>query len=273
MSKSTSQTKLRKRPKRCALGIYHTGAVLLFIGILVAIASLATPRLFDVYISDLRKPARFLYARIAVGLFSVAPEVKWLSLEQDSLQHGLELTDSQWIGAKYAVVSGLLVATASFILHVVLACRSTVLTWRSVVFEICGLLIAVIAVLIGLSLAENEIEYVHDHGDEALKRFLSVNQLLSESEFEQAGSANQDRVIVDAVATNLAEARGSLDGGDFALSLTAPQINFALLIAADFLFLVAFLFVLIYFVRLCEKAIETNKQLRSARTSSLDEGA
>ncbi|VDP78640.1 unnamed protein product [Echinostoma caproni] len=88
----------RKRPKRCTLGIYHTGSVILFIGIIVAIVGVATSRLFHVYVYDHRKPARFLHVHIPVGLFSQDAEVTWLSLAQDKLPYGLELNDLQQLG-------------------------------------------------------------------------------------------------------------------------------------------------------------------------------
>ncbi|KAF8567748.1 hypothetical protein P879_01062 [Paragonimus westermani] len=265
-SRSESGKTRRKCPKRCTLAIYHTGAVILFVGIVVAIIGIATARLFHVYVYDHRKPARFLNLHIPVGLFSVSGEVTWLSLEQEPLPHALELGDIRWILAKMMTMIGLFVAVASFFLHITMSCCRTHQSWLTVMFEICGLLLAVIAILIGLSLAESEIEYIHDHGDSTLAQFLSANGLLNDNDLPNPADSAMTLPESDA---DPMDHKAALDSGDFALYLTPPQISFSLLIAADFLLLLAFLAVLIYFVRVCEEAVQTRKQLRRAETSHI----
>ncbi|KAF5394108.1 hypothetical protein PHET_12223 [Paragonimus heterotremus] len=113
-SRSESGKTRRKCPKRCTLAIYHTGAVILFVGIVVAIIGIATSRLFHVYVYDHRKPARFLNLHIPVGLFSLSGEVTWLSLEQEPLPHALEL-DGKCI----------LMHTPTMIIHLPVCCKIT----------------------------------------------------------------------------------------------------------------------------------------------------
>ncbi|CAH8595357.1 unnamed protein product [Dicrocoelium dendriticum] len=254
----------RRRPKRCTLAIYHTGAVILLFGIVITVIGVSTSKLFHVYVYDHRKPAQFLHVHVPVGLFSTVAEVVWLSLEQDTLSNSLVLDDYRWIAAKTLVLTGLLVAVASFVLHLAISCCCPTPKWTTVVFEVIGLLIAVIAILIGLSLAESEIEHIHDHGDKMLANLLATNNLLTHPASE-APDFMQDRNVVSPLLQGAStEHKATLDAGDFALFLTPPQISFALLIAADFLLLIAFLAVLIYFVRLCEKAVLLRKQMHTA---------
>ncbi|CAL8092627.1 unnamed protein product [Calicophoron daubneyi] len=260
-------TKPRRRPRKCILGIYHAGAVLLSIGILVAVIGAATSRIFHVYIYDHRKPAKFLQIRVPVGLFSQNAEVTWLSLEQNGLEHGLELTNTRWIIAQTATIVGILTAIAVLILHITISCCRAHHRWTTVVFEVCGLLAAITAILIGLSLAECEIEYIHDEGDPALTNLLASNGLLSRAEVLDA-SHPVATVLPTRSTEESAEEKTNVDG-DFALQLTPPQMSFSLLIAADFLILLAFLAVLIYFVRVCEKAVQARKELRHAETSQI----
>ncbi|VDP82478.1 unnamed protein product [Echinostoma caproni] len=137
-----------------------------------------------------------------------------------------------------------------------------------------------VAILIGLSLAESEIEVIHDHGDTALTRLLVSNRLLVDADLKAAQALGQDigvelpRSEMELLEENALVGsnngpRSALSGGDFALFLSPPQLSFALLIAAEFLILLAFLAVLIYFVRVCEKAEEARKEMRRAETSQI----
>ena len=65
----------RKRPKRCAIGFYHTSAVVLFIGIIVALAGVSSSRLFEIFVYDNRHPPLFHHISIHVGLFDVKGEI------------------------------------------------------------------------------------------------------------------------------------------------------------------------------------------------------
>ncbi|THD28860.1 hypothetical protein D915_000294 [Fasciola hepatica] len=272
--------KTKKRPRRCALATYHTGSVILFIGIVVSIVGVCTNRLFHVYVYDHRKPARFLHVHIPVGLFSQAAEVTWLSLAQEKLTHNLELDDSQWIGARALAVVGILAAICAFVIHIVISCLQLHRKWSTVLMEVCSLLLAVIAILISLSLAESEIEVIHDQGDNALTRLLVSNRLLLDNDMKALQAMGQDSGV-DLPQTEIAlseeatavdtssSAPSTISGGDFALFLSPPQTSFALLIAAEFLILLAFLAVLIYFVRVCEKAEEARKQMRRAEIGQI----
>ncbi|CAH8863579.1 unnamed protein product [Trichobilharzia szidati] len=158
-------------------------------------------------------------------------------------------------------------------------------------------------ILVGLSLAETEIEYIHDHGDADLTQMLLSNRLLgtkppaSSSSGAAAGDGYTNQLRMDnqfnrndnnnnantilPVSDNSAVTGSSTSSvsnrdtnsdllssnGEFALFLTPPLSSFFLLISANFIFLLSFLAVLTYFVRLCEKADEDRKHMRSAETS------
>lgn len=265
----------RKRPKRCALATYHIGSAILLSGIIVAFVGVCTNRLFHVYVYDHRKPARFLHVHIPVGLFSQNAEVTWLSLGQERLPYSLELSDSQWIGARALAIVGVLSAICAFVMHIVISCLQLHRKWSTVLIEVCSLLLAVVALLISLSLAESEIETIHDQGDTALTRLLVSNRLLLDNDVKALQALGHDISVdlpraevelhaEDQLAIDASSPRSTISGGDFALFLSPPQLSFALLIAAEFLVLLAFLAVLIYFVRLCEKAEEARKQMRRA---------
>ncbi|TPP57293.1 hypothetical protein FGIG_05673 [Fasciola gigantica] len=137
----------------------------------------------------------------------------------------------------------------------------------------------VIAILISLSLAESEIEVIHDQGDNALTRLLVSNRLLLDNDMKALQAMGQDSGVdlpqteialsEEATAVDTSSAPSTISGGDFALFLSPPQTSFALLIAAEFLILLAFLAVLIYFVRVCEKAEEARKQMRRAEIGQI----
>ena len=112
----------------------------------------------------------------------------------------------------------------------------------------------------GLSLAESEIEGVHNHGDETLVRMLQANNLLGiRAEVDKSALStvkSEDNRLLPTLANNVAE---------FNLVLSEPRQSFYILIAADFICLFAFLLVLIYFVRLSEREEELRKQLQKAK--------
>ncbi|RTG83205.1 uncharacterized protein DC041_0008248 [Schistosoma bovis] len=221
----------RKHPKRCTLIIYHISLGLILIGIILTIIGLTTQRLFHIYIYDHRNPAKFHHLHIPI-----------------------------------------------------VAC-----------------------VLVGLSLAETEIEYIHDHGDMILTKVLLSNGLMGTNDdytnqfyFDKNNNNNQLMINRDSTGGNFnpedntainglsSSSSGSGSGssgsssssssgtdndrlglsGEFALLLTPPLSSFFLLISADFIYLLSFLAVLIYFVRLCEKAEADRKQMKCAETTS-----
>ncbi|CAH8863581.1 unnamed protein product [Trichobilharzia szidati] len=151
-----------KHPKRCSLIIYH----------------ITTSRLFHVYIYDHRNPAKFHHVHIPVGLFSISTHVTWLSMEKSVLPYNLEISDSRWTMAGTMSLVGLLTAIGAFIVHIILTRCKANHKWSNVLIEVLLLLAAVMCILVGLSLAETEIEYIHDHGDADLTQMLLSNRLL-----------------------------------------------------------------------------------------------
>lgn len=146
--------------------------------------------------------------------------------------------------------------------------------------------------MVGLSLAETEIEYIHDHGDMILTKVLLSNGLMGTNDdytnqfyFDKNNNNNQLMINRDSTGGNfnpedniaingLSSSSSGTDNdrlglsGEFALLLTPPLSSFFLLISADFIYLLSFLAVLIYFVRLCEKAEADRKQMKCAETTS-----
>ncbi|CAH8620290.1 unnamed protein product [Schistosoma rodhaini] len=186
---------------------------------------------------------------------------------------------------------GLLTAITSFIIHIILAHFRTNRKWSNVLAEVVFLLIAVACILIGLSLAETEIEYIHDHGDMILTKVLLSNGLIEtnnqySNQFyldSTVGSLNLEgtnglssRSTSSSISSisSSSSSSSSTDNdrlgltGEFALYLTPPLSSFFLLISADFIYLLSFLAVLIYFVRLCEKAVADRKQMKCAETTN-----
>lgn len=117
--------------------------------------------------------------------------------------------------------------------------------------------------LVGLSLAESEIEGVHNHGDETLVRMLQANRLLGTS-------AVIDKSAVPSNTGEVVHIPSPLPSGyvaEFNLVLSDPRQSFYVLIAADFICLLAFLMSLVYFVRLSEREEELRKQLQKAKVA------
>ncbi|CAH8621872.1 hypothetical protein MS3_00008794 [Schistosoma haematobium] len=288
----------RKHPKRCTLIIYHISLGLILIGIILTIIGLTTQRLFHIYIYDHRNPAKFHHLHIPIGLFSMSTHITWLSMEKSILSENLEINDLRWTLARIMSLIGLLTAITSFIIHIILAYFQTNRKWLNVLAEVVFLLIAVACVLVGLSLAETEIEYIHDHGDMILTKVLLSNGLMGTNDdytnqFYLDKNNNQLMINRDSTGGNfnpedntaingLSSSSGSGSSGsssstdndrlglsgEFALLLTPPLSSFFLLISADFIYLLSFLSVLIYFVRLCEKAEADRKQMKCAETTS-----
>lgn len=118
--------------------------------------------------------------------------------------------------------------------------------------------------MVGLSLAETEIEYIHDYGDFGLTTLLVRNGLLNSPLIGINSHTNGTKP--NQLETNLTVVRDNkvFESSDFVLFITSPLFSFFLLITADFLYLISFLAVLIYFVRICEKAEQLRKQLHHA---------
>lgn len=123
--------------------------------------------------------------------------------------------------------------------------------------------ISVIGLLVSLSLAESEIEGVHNHGDETLVRMLQANELLGNGTeiYRSAIPANTDaeRYVPPLPLLNSV--------AEFNLVLSEPRQSFYVLIAADFICLLAFLMSLVYFVRLSEREEQLRKQLQKAQVA------
>ncbi|XP_018652924.1 hypothetical protein Smp_001950 [Schistosoma mansoni] len=143
---------------------------------------------------------------------------------------------------------------------------NTYVTWLSMEKSILdqNLEISVACILIGLSLAETEIEYIHDHGDMILTKVLLSNGLIETND----QYSNQFYLDSTVGSLNLEDNDRLGLTGEFALYLTPPLSSFFLLISADFIYLLSFLAVLIYFVRLCEKAVADRKQMKCAETTN-----
>ncbi|CAH8599593.1 unnamed protein product [Schistosoma guineensis] len=270
----------RKHPKRCTLIIYHISLGLILIGIILTIIGLTTQRLFHIYIYDHRNPARFHHLHIPIGLFSMSTHITWLSMEKSILSENLEINDLRWTLARIMSLIGLLTAITSFIIHIILAYFQTNRKWLNVLAEVVFLLIAVACVLVGLSLAEAEIEYIHDHGDMILTKIKNNNQLMINRDSTGGNFNPEDNIAINGLSSSSSSGSGSSGSssstdndrlglsGEFALLLTPPLSSFFLLISADFIYLLSFLAVLIYFVRLCEKAEADRKQMKCAETTS-----
>ncbi|VDP61564.1 unnamed protein product [Schistosoma curassoni] len=93
----------------------------------------------------------------------------------------------------------------------------------------------------------------------------AINGLSSSSSSSSSGSGSSGSSSSSSSSTD--NDRLGLSG-EFALLLTPPLSSFFLLISADFIYLLSFLAVLIYFVRLCEKAEADRKQMKCAETTS-----
>ncbi|VDO05123.1 unnamed protein product [Rodentolepis nana] len=123
--------------------------------------------------------------------------------------------------------------------------------------------ISVIGLLVSLSLAESEIEGVHNHGDETLLRMLEANELLR----------NGTEIYRSAIPVSTVGERDvpplPLQNAvaEFNLVLSEPRQSFYVLIAADFICLLAFLMALVYFVRLSEREEQSRKQLQKAKVA------
>ncbi len=126
-----------------------------------------------------------------------------------------------------------------------------------------------IGLLVGLSLAESEIEGVHNHGDEALAQMLQAHDLLGWSvEVDKSAAPVPDGTgggEALAVAAASAPTAFKYSVEEFNLVLSEPKFSFYVLIAADFLCLLAFLAALIFFVRLSEREEQRKKQLQKAK--------
>ncbi|VDP86258.1 unnamed protein product [Schistosoma mattheei] len=156
--------------------------------------------------------------------------------------------------------------------------------------------------MVGLSLAETEIEYIHDHGDMILTKVLlsnglmgtnddntnqfyldkNNNQLMINRDSTDGNFNPEDNTAINGLSSGSSSSGSGSSGssssstdndrlglsGEFALLLTPPLSSFFLLISADFIYLLSFLAVLIYFVRLCEKAEADRKQMKCAETTS-----
>ncbi|VDL59822.1 unnamed protein product [Hymenolepis diminuta] len=258
----------RKRPRRCAIGCYHTSAFILAIGIIVAFAGICSSRLFEIFLYDNRHPPLFHHLTIHVGLFDVRGEKisNGANPTVEELYFPPNLDEPRWLTAKAAAVIGLIFGLVALIIHLALICCSRGREdkpWGTVAVEILCCLIIVIGLLVSLSLAESEIEGVHNHGDETLVRMLQANELLGNGTeiYRSAIPANTDAEqyvpplpLLNSVA-------------EFNLVLSEPRQSFYVLIAADFICLLAFLMSLVYFVRLSEREEQLRKQLQKAEVA------
>ncbi|VDK38853.1 unnamed protein product [Taenia asiatica] len=258
----------RKRPRRCAIGCYHASAVILLIGIIVALAGVSSSRLFEIFIYDNRHPPLFHHISIHVGLFDVRGEITGNEVNPvvEALEYPPVLDEPRWLTAKAASVIGLIFGLLALIIHAALLCchrGREGKPWGTVAVEVLFYLIAVIGLLVGLSLAESEIEGVHNHGDETLARMLQANRLLGTSAVIDKSAVPSDTGEVVHVPSPLSSGYVA----EFNLVLSEPRQSFYVLIAADFICLLAFLMALVYFVRLSEREEELRKQLQKAKVA------
>lgn len=77
----------RKSPKRCAIGCYHVGAVLLLVGIVVGLVGLCSDSLFEILVYDNRHPPLFHHISVNVGLFVIKGTVKGSNNSSNTLEH------------------------------------------------------------------------------------------------------------------------------------------------------------------------------------------
>ncbi|VDD76439.1 unnamed protein product [Mesocestoides corti] len=256
----------RKRPKRFAVGCYHTSAMLLIIGLVVALAGISSSYLFGIFVYDNRHPPLFHHISVHVGLFDIKGDITGNG--SDGLVVPLEyppiLEELRWLIAKASAIIALLFGVLALSIHAFLLCCSRNREdkpWGTVATELFSCLITVIGLLVCLSLAESEIEGVHNHGDETLVRMLQANKLLAFSA-QVDTLANQSGGEQDAPPP-----RPSAEVAEFNLVLSEPRRSFYVLIAADFVCLLAFLAMLVYFVRLSEREEQLRKQLQKAKVT------
>ncbi|KAM7532517.1 hypothetical protein Aperf_G00000132354 [Anoplocephala perfoliata] len=258
----------RKRPRRCAIGCYHASAVILFIGIIVAMAGICSSRLFEIFLYDNRHPPLFHHISIHVGLFDVKGEISGSGANPvtKELEHPPVLDEPKWLTAKAMSIIALIFAIVALTIHLVLICccrGREDKPWGTVAVEVLCYLVAVIGLLVSLSLAESEIEGVHNHGDETLVRMLQANQLLGiNAEVDRSAisiSSRGDQYVAPAQSQTLV--------AEFNLVLSEPRQSFYVLIAADFICLLAFLMALVYFIRLSEREEQLRKQLQKAKVA------
>jgi len=265
-----------KRPKQCAKGFYHLGSILLFAGLIVAIIGMLSNNLFEIIVYDNRHPPVFQHVVIHVGLFLITGEIQVRSNEQTDLEYPLVLKESRWVIAKVMAAMGIGFGIFALLMHLIFLISSCIhrhrdggapKPWCLLFIETLCLLTAVISLLVGLSLAECEMEAVHNAGDEALTMMLQQNGML-------AKSVELDRSLVtleeNLRGSSTLEEAGSLkasSAAEFDLVLSSPRYSFYVLIAADFLLLLGFLANLVHFVRVSKKVDNLRKQLRSAHTA------
>nr|CDS26182.1 expressed conserved protein [Hymenolepis microstoma] len=258
----------RKRPRRCAIGCYHASAFILAIGIIVALSGICSSRLFEIFLYDNRHPPMFHHLSIHVGLFDVRGEKtsNGANPTVEELEFPPNLYEFKWLTAKAAAVIGLIFGLLALIIHLALICcvrGREDKPWGNVAVEILCYLITVIGLLVSLSLAESEIEGVHNHGDETLVRMLEANELL--------GNGTEIYRSAIPLATDGEHDVPPLPPqnsvAEFNLLLSEPRQSFYVLIAADFICLLAFLMALVYFVRLSEREEQLRKQLQKAKVA------
>lgn len=258
----------RKRPRRCAIGCYHASAFILAIGLIVALSGICSSRLFEIFLYDNRHPPIFHHLSIHVGLFDVRGEKtsNGANPTVEELEFPPNLYEFKWLTAKAAAVIGLIFGLVALIIHLVLICcvrGREDKPWGNVAVEILCYLVTVISLLVSLSLAESEIEGVHNHGDETLVRMLEANGLLKNGT-EVYRSTIPEATVGEQDAPPLPPQNSV---AEFNLLLSEPRQSFYVLIAADFICLLAFLMALVYFVRLSEREEQLRKQLQKAKVA------
>ncbi|CAH8539519.1 unnamed protein product [Schistosoma turkestanicum] len=209
----------------------------------------------------------------------------------------------RWILARGLTLIGLFTAIIACIIHVIIAYFHVDHNWSTILTEAMFVLMSVTCILIGLCLAEMEIEHIHDHGDLALTNVLVSNGLLQRidnkypnrsglySSNNNNNNNNYQSMLADTGGgggisdTTVVNSNNNNDHGssrssgtdtadrfdlssDFAVLLTPPLSSFYLLISADFINLISFLLVFNYFIRQCEKARMDKRHMKSAETTT-----
>ncbi|BHF78335.1 hypothetical protein SprV_0602144800 [Sparganum proliferum] len=180
----------------------------------------------------------------------------------------LVFVEPPWIAAKVMAVIGVCSGILALIVHFLLIRHRDRKPWKIVLIELLLLLAAVIGLLIGISLAESEIEEVHNSGDEALTRMLQKNQLLALSAEVSKTTPSSNTAEAEPSSRSTSGTGARISSAEFDLMLSRPLTSFYVLIAADFLLLLGFLAVLVFFVRVCEEEEENRKQLQKAKVAS-----
>ncbi|KAL3314471.1 hypothetical protein Ciccas_006915 [Cichlidogyrus casuarinus] len=154
-------------------------------------------------------------------------------------------------------IVGFLCALGSIIMHSLIYCKRISGKSCALVSELVLSLFAVLCTVIGFAFVESQIEWIHDHGNVPLVRFMLANNLVIESQVQRL-NATEELTKKDArkLISNLQV--------EFDLIRSKPKYGIYLLIAGDFLLLLGYFCVLIYLVRYKKFREKRRIQLRNS---------